>query len=307
MTVVVVSPHLDDAVLSVAGTILRAGSSGERVVVLTVFDQGDDSYARRRREDRAAACTLLGCEPLHLGLQDAPYRRGLPRTFASLVMTPLGPADEDSARVRALLSAAVRELAARLVLLPLAVGDRIDHRIVDELHHGCTGPVAFYEDRPYALVRHAVLRRLLAIGAEGASLELAATPHAAEEFVASALEAPYIQAYLDEDERRACLRGLASELAREHPPPVLRLRVEEASFEPAAVLTINRAIACYESQLADLFGAAAVERATAPGRRTDVRLLRAASLEALARAQPKSEYRPATTVDRKARPPSTAA
>jgi LmbE family N-acetylglucosaminyl deacetylase len=82
--IVVVSPHLDDAALSLGVTIVRATRSGARVEVLTVFagdpasetpangwdrrggfaTQGESAKARRD-EDREA-CRLLGAEPMWL-------------------------------------------------------------------------------------------------------------------------------------------------------------------------------------------------------------------------------------------------
>ncbi len=87
--VVVVSPHLDDAVFSLGATIARASRSGVRIDVLTVFACDPDSEApangwdarggfategeaatARRDEDREA-CRLVGAEPHWL-----PFRGG---------------------------------------------------------------------------------------------------------------------------------------------------------------------------------------------------------------------------------------
>lgn len=87
--VVVVSPHIDDAVFSLGATISRAVRSGTRVEVLTVFacDPASDHPANgwdtragfategeaataRRAEDREA-CEIVGAEPRWL-----PFRGG---------------------------------------------------------------------------------------------------------------------------------------------------------------------------------------------------------------------------------------
>jgi LmbE family N-acetylglucosaminyl deacetylase len=87
--VVVVSPHLDDAVFSLGATIARASRSGAAIEVLTVFACDPDSEApangwdarggfttegeaatARRGEDREA-CRLVGAEPHWL-----PFRGG---------------------------------------------------------------------------------------------------------------------------------------------------------------------------------------------------------------------------------------
>ncbi|MEK8106267.1 PIG-L family deacetylase [Micromonospora sp. M12] len=88
-----VSPHLDDAVFSIGGTLAALVAAGWTVRVVTCFtasvpepspfalacqlDKGlaadVDYMALRRAEDRAA-CALLGVEPVHLPLAEAPHR-----------------------------------------------------------------------------------------------------------------------------------------------------------------------------------------------------------------------------------------
>ncbi len=89
MTTLVVSPHLDDAVLSaglflltepgaVVATVM-AGHPGPGVLSdwdrACGFVDGDDPVARRRDEDRAALA-ILGARPHHLEFLDQPYRAG---------------------------------------------------------------------------------------------------------------------------------------------------------------------------------------------------------------------------------------
>lgn len=92
--VVVLSPHLDDAVLSLGATIARAVRTGVGVEVVTVFAGDPDSEASagrwdaaagfategeaastRRQEDRRA-CQILGAEPVWLAFGDKQYERG---------------------------------------------------------------------------------------------------------------------------------------------------------------------------------------------------------------------------------------
>lgn len=92
--VVVVSPHLDDAVLSLGAYIANTCLSGRRVVVLTVFAGNPDSRleaggwdsragfategqaSTTRRHEDLEACSLLGAEPCWLPLSEADYRDG---------------------------------------------------------------------------------------------------------------------------------------------------------------------------------------------------------------------------------------
>jgi LmbE family N-acetylglucosaminyl deacetylase len=89
--VVVLSPHLDDAVFSLGATIARATGAGSQVEVLTVFgdDPGSDAPANgwdtrggfttegeaataRREEDREA-CHLVGAQPHWLSFRGGGY------------------------------------------------------------------------------------------------------------------------------------------------------------------------------------------------------------------------------------------
>ncbi|MFY1691154.1 PIG-L deacetylase family protein [Plantactinospora sp. WMMB782] len=92
-TILVVSPHLDDAVLSAGATIAASVDAGTRVVVCTVFAAQPagtlspvaeefhrscglppDAAAVRRGED-ARAVRTLGAQYRHLDFADAVYRR----------------------------------------------------------------------------------------------------------------------------------------------------------------------------------------------------------------------------------------
>ncbi|GAA2272545.1 PIG-L family deacetylase [Nonomuraea roseoviolacea subsp. roseoviolacea] len=165
--VLVVSAHLDDAVLSWGGTIAALTRRGVRVVVVTVFagcggdpmppfaalyhswwrQAGADADAetligaaadtaaggmRLRRQEDATACEVLGAEAVHLDFVDALYRRdaaGSPRcaTGDDLFSAP-GPDD------RALEKAVIAALAGWIARLrpgelhaPAAVGGHLDH------------------------------------------------------------------------------------------------------------------------------------------------------------------------------------
>jgi LmbE family N-acetylglucosaminyl deacetylase len=110
--VVVVSPHLDDAVLSIGASVARWARAGAHVRVLTAFagDPGSSSPAggwdgragfqtegeavRARRQEDARACALLGAEPVWLdfGYQDYD-RHGSDDDLRLAVATAVGDAD----------------------------------------------------------------------------------------------------------------------------------------------------------------------------------------------------------------------
>jgi LmbE family N-acetylglucosaminyl deacetylase len=110
--VVVVSPHLDDAVLSLGATMAHAVESGAKVEVLTVFgceptssaptDEWDrksgfateGEAAKHRREEDWRACSILGAAPRWFDFGAQPYdRRASIEEVASAVATATAGAD----------------------------------------------------------------------------------------------------------------------------------------------------------------------------------------------------------------------
>lgn len=151
--VLVVSPHLDDAVFSLGTTIAAAVRAGAEVSVLTVFAGDPESdasagywdaatgfqthgeAARARREEDRVACAAVGATPEWLAFPDAQYGG---RT-----------SDEQ-------LWAAVAEAAATTdsVLLPGFPLAHPDHVRLNEilLGRGLPGParLGVYVEQPYA-------------------------------------------------------------------------------------------------------------------------------------------------------------
>ena len=109
---VVISPHLDDAVLSLGATLAHAVESGAKVEVLTVFayapgsDAPTDEWDRksgfategeasqqRRIEDRSA-CSILGVVPRWFDFSAHPYdRRASMQEVVSAVLAVTAEAD----------------------------------------------------------------------------------------------------------------------------------------------------------------------------------------------------------------------
>lgn len=249
--VLFVSPHLDDAVLSCPGAILDERARGAEVVVATLFTGGGGGagYALRRDEDRAALA-VLGARGVHLGLVDAPDRRGHAAEFRALVLDERArdPADARAA------AAAVAELArgAARVYLPLGVGGHVDHRLAFEASFAVEGEVRFYEDRPYARVRGAVAARLREIGARVAGEP---EPCDAAEYRAALERAAFMRAYLPAGAAGiACVDELVARFARPPAPPRVSLGGEARAFDAATADRARAAIGWYRSQLDDLFG-----------------------------------------------------
>ena len=153
--VVVVSPHRDDAAFSCA-IALRHFSKTCRITIANFFtvstyapfsDVQDSAVTQLRlQEDKAFAdSTLADLQDLHL--VDAPERLSLPVSE----IANKRPFDSRDAKPMEQIGAHLQLLKPELLLLPLALGDHIDHRIAQmaALQIGVES-LAFYEDLPYA-------------------------------------------------------------------------------------------------------------------------------------------------------------
>lgn len=150
--VVVLSPHLDDAVFSLGATIAQAARAGSRVEVLTVFGCDPDSQAppngwdtrggfategeaaMARREEDCEACRLVGAEPHWL-------------TFRGSGYTPHKDADAISAAIARKVS------GADAVLVPGFPLRNEDHAWLADLLDERPPPEARlgrYAEQPYA-------------------------------------------------------------------------------------------------------------------------------------------------------------
>ncbi len=153
--VLVVSPHRDDAAFSCAIAI-RFLVPHCSVTVANFFtisryapfgqQTGADVTRLRLREDEAFA-QLSGVVLHDLDLTDAPERLQIDVSAIATVQ-PFDARDrEPLERVRQHVS----DFDADLILLPLALGDHIDHRIAQSGTLSIRQPaLAFYEDLPYA-------------------------------------------------------------------------------------------------------------------------------------------------------------
>jgi LmbE family N-acetylglucosaminyl deacetylase len=153
MSFAVLSPHLDDAVLSIGERIASAARGGERVRVVTVL-AGDPAAtrpagpwdaesgfrtagdaARIRREEDLDACAILGAQPVWLPYSDEQYPRG-------------GSDDE----IWAATAEALRGVDA--VLAPGSPLSHPDHRWLTELvvsHRDELPRLGLYAEQPYSI------------------------------------------------------------------------------------------------------------------------------------------------------------
>ena len=150
---VVVSPHIDDAVLSVGAAISHAARKGSRVTVLTVlagdpestapagewdrssgFGSAGEAAVARRAED-ASACARLGARPVWLPYRDDQYERG--------------GTDEE------IRTAVQGTVGSSFVLLPGFPLEHPDHRWLNELLQPAfpAEQRGLYVEQPYASER----------------------------------------------------------------------------------------------------------------------------------------------------------
>ena len=164
---VILSPHLDDAVLSCGGLIYQLAQTGQPVRVITIF-AGDPppgalspfaqglharwgaAPARRRDEDRAAL-QWLGAEAIAWPYPDAIYRRDSNGPLYDSEESIFGEVAEADAGLVASVAQRLAEidLSARLVA-PLAAGHHVDHQLVRAAAESLGRALIYYEDYPYA-------------------------------------------------------------------------------------------------------------------------------------------------------------
>jgi LmbE family N-acetylglucosaminyl deacetylase len=259
--VLFVSPHLDDAVFSCAARISQETNAGAKVIVATVFSHARPrsglhaEYTARHEDDRRAV-SLLGAKPLWLGLLDAPCRNPFYNSFRHIVLET-APGDWEYVRlVREKIARLVDDMAPDAVYLPLGVGSHIDHRLVFEAGTAlpATSPRYFYEDQPYALVRHAIDARMREIEAArisnngGSEYVDVSKSRRQQSFLKSFRAAPYVRRYLPAGkERRECEALLCKKLFIT-PSPNLWLQRENQIVHDFEQKQILGALYAYRSQ-----------------------------------------------------------
>jgi LmbE family N-acetylglucosaminyl deacetylase len=178
--IVVLSPHLDDAVLSIGSHLARSARAGQRVEVWTFFSQGPPlaelpperrvfgDYTARLAED-ARALAVLGAGERRLGFVERIWLQPpLPGTLHVFRTPPSLDHFRNLPRMRELIAGALSGPRTE-VLVPLGVGNHHDHVEVTVaalqvlLTGGGWERVRFYED-VYALGslcrrRHVIARR----------------------------------------------------------------------------------------------------------------------------------------------------
>ncbi len=184
LPVVVVSPHLDDAVLS-CGALLAQLTHCCRVTVLTVFTaaapppwswparrmvraygmDAETLFEQRRAQDTAVLAEVRAAV-VHLGLRDALFRRvgeaatgppgtgrrpAYPTFHFDVARGRIAPTDAGlAAEVGARIGEVVRASRARVIFAPLGVGRHVDHLVTRQAVQGLGPRTVYYSDFPYS-------------------------------------------------------------------------------------------------------------------------------------------------------------
>ena len=271
------SPHLDDAVLSCGGRIAEQTGAGQPVLVVTVFaGRGRDAtrpppefapfqdIRARRREDRRAL-DVVGANHLWLEFPDAIGRH---RRYASLagITAPVG---QREASLRAEIAQHVVRIAGRwpaaTLYFPLGVGNHVDHQIVSEsgfdLRRSNSGrgrhEIVFYEDIPYVCIPHLLRQRFEQAGIATVPGTAPRVTVCAREAHAALMSAPLLTRHAGPVARRLLYALLLMRFVRARTGAARRSHVALRA-QPVAIGdrfdTKVAAIACYDSQVAAIYG-----------------------------------------------------
>jgi LmbE family N-acetylglucosaminyl deacetylase len=171
MSWVYLSPHFDDVVLSCGGLIWEQTQAGFSVNIWTIcagipkaeplsdfaqslhtrWETGDQAVENRRRED-SAACARLSATSRRFPILDCIYRRSEPIGFLytseEALFGSLHPAEQGLIHRLSIDLGQALDPRDELVV-PLALGGHVDHRLVRAAAESADHPLRYYADYPY--------------------------------------------------------------------------------------------------------------------------------------------------------------
>lgn len=171
----VISPHLDDGILSCGDYIKKLIDEGNKVTIITVFTGtpsasklsdaakqyhsncflSDNSMEYRKKED-VEACNFLGCEYIHLNYYECLYRIDDKGRNIYPNLNDIYHLDEKSEN--RYIMQLTRELSNLVdnfdcILAPLGLGNHADHlllnKVIKNINKQKKCHVLFYEEIPY--------------------------------------------------------------------------------------------------------------------------------------------------------------
>lgn len=157
----IISPHCDDAMLSLGSTIINKSLGSFSIV--NVFTRTNytisgnnhiDFVTKLRKEEEYSVMSKLNIEVDFLDFDDACIRQPYSNHIDSYLEQHIDPySDLSFFRVRRTIRKVLEKFISCLIFFPLAIGNHIDHRIcyliaVELLKQRM--PIFFYEDIPYS-------------------------------------------------------------------------------------------------------------------------------------------------------------
>ena len=150
---IILSPHIDDAILSMGGQILAWKQQSETVRIIDIFSKMSYVYGTflpwqlatliRRREEQKIA-NELGLEIIYRDLPEA-YLRGY-RTIDSFFDGTIERVNKEASLLQSVMSA----IPSGELFIPMSIGNHIDHQLVTVAALQKNSKYIFYEDMPYA-------------------------------------------------------------------------------------------------------------------------------------------------------------
>ena len=181
MDVFVLSPHLDDGVISAGGMIARAVSEGKKVQVVTFATKEPEleklpkkfrrfaDYKKRKEEDRQALGSL-GASRQWLDFSERIFTKPPLHSLQAVFHTPKGSGTDDFVDLLAKkmqIEALAKDNPHAEIMSPLGIGNHFDHvelflaSIMAMTESGLFDRFSFYEDG-YAVMTRARKKHFLA-------------------------------------------------------------------------------------------------------------------------------------------------
>jgi len=244
MKICIVSPHLDDAILSCGILMQRRKAAGDEVLSLNIFTAGTNAENRRKEEEFAEK--EIGAQAFFLDELDAPDRNPLYKSDIKLFFGPLEDIPEQYiAKVEKIVSGFFSEHKIDIAYFPLAAGTHIDHRIAHTIGRRIKNTaVKFYEDRPYILWPGVLQGRMNQIGSD------AVVPQVTEQMMRETLHSyHYLKHFVPEGAyQQECLPLYFSAL-KQQSTKTLKSKSETLVATEGEVKKLYDCLALYESQM----------------------------------------------------------
>ena len=242
MKICIVSPHLDDAILSCGILMQRHKALSDEILSLNIFTAGTNAE-NRQNEDRLAA-EKIGAQPFFLDELDAPDRNPLYQSTAKIFFGPIEDIPEEYiAKVENRVSDFFSRHKIDIAYFPLAAGTHIDHRITSAVGMRIKNtPVKFYEDRPYILWPGILQCRMNQLGSD------AVLPQVTEDMMQKTLSSYHYLNAPDGIYRDGCL-PLYFPALRQKSTKVLKSTSETLVATEEEVKKLYDCLRLYESQM----------------------------------------------------------